>query len=106
MTPELQIITAPGLAVLLIELVKWFVRKAFLKNPEFDFSEVFYFIMTPVMTFLANPLLALIGLSGFEFPTDLMGWAQQLVIVVLSSLFTTLVYNQGLKPLKEYAKNL
>ncbi len=106
MTPELQIITAPGLAVLLLELIKWFIRRVFLKNPEFDFSEAFYLIMTPVMTFLASPLLALIGLSGFEFPTDLIGWLQQLVIVILSSLFTTLVYNQGLKPLKEYARSL
>lgn len=106
MSTELQIITAPGLAVLLLEAVKWFIRKVFLKNPEFDFSEMFYLIMTPVMTFLASPLLSLIGLSGYTFPTDWVGWGQELVVVILSSLFTTLIYNQGLKPLKEYARSL
>jgi len=106
MNIELQVITASGLAVLLLEAVKWFIRKVFLKNPEFDFSEFFYLIMTPVMTFLASPLLALLGISSYTFPTDWVGWGQELVIVILSSLFTTLVYNQGLKPLKEYAKEL
>lgn len=106
MTPELMIITAPGLAVLLIESVKWFIRRVFLKNSEFNFAETFYLIMTPVMTFLAMPLLALLGIGRYTFPTELLGWGQEFLVVILGSLFTTLIYNQGLKPLKEYAKSL
>ena len=106
MNIELQFITAAGLAVLLLEGIKWLVRKVILKNPEFDFSQRFYLIMTPVMTFLAGPALALLAVGKYTFPTDLLSWGQQLVVVILNSLFTTLIYNTSLKPLKDYAKSL
>ena len=106
MAVELQLITALGLAALLVEGAKWVIRTLILKNPEFDFSEKFYFIMTPIMTFVASPLLALLGVATYVFPTDLISWGQELIVVILSSLFTTLIYNTSLKPLKEYARNL
>lgn len=106
MNIELQLITAVGLAALLVEGAKWIIRKVILKNPEFDFSGKFYLVMTPVMTFLATPLLALLGVATYVFPTDLVSWGQEFIVVILSSLFTTLIYNTSLKPLKEYVRNL
>lgn len=106
MNIELQFITAAGLAVLLLEGVKWVIRKLILKDPGFDFSEKFYLILTPVMTYLAGPILAFLGVGEYMFPTDWLMFGQQLVVVVLNSLFTTLVYNTSLKPLKDYAERL
>jgi len=106
MSVELQFITASGLAVLLLEGVKWVIRKLVLKNPEFDFSSKFYLIMTPVMTYLAGPVLALLAIGEYVFPTDWLTFGQQLVVVILNSLFTTLVYNTSVKPLKEYSASL
>lgn len=106
MNIELQFITSAGLAVLLLEGVKWVIRKLILKNPEFDFSEKFYLIMTPVMTYLAGPLLALLAVGTYTFPTDWLSFGQQFLVVILNSLFTTLIYNTSLKPLKDYAERL
>lgn len=99
-------ITLSGaLATLILELIKWVVRKI-KGDPEFDFPTLFYTIMIPVLTFAVGPLLALIGYEGYTFPVDWSGWLMELVRIALGSVVALVGYNAGLRPLKEYNRRL
>jgi hypothetical protein len=97
-----DVITAGALGSLILEAVKWIIRKV-KKDSTYDFTKAFYSVMLPVLTYLSQPLLAFLSVQEYVLPSDWLGWAQQLVVVALSSLASVLVYNATLKPFKEYS---
>lgn len=97
------ILDQAGLGTLLLEGIKYLVR-LLLKNPEYNFPKSFYLIFLPVANVIAGVILAFLGVSGYEYPTDWLAWVKGLVVVLISSLISVLIYNQGLRPLKEYTK--
>lgn len=97
------ILSAGGLATLLLEGVKWLLREYVFKDQAYDFPTWFYTVSIPVLTILVQPLLALLGLSGYTMPTDWMEFSKLVVVTLLSSLVALVGYNKGIKPLKEYA---
>lgn len=91
----------PILASLVLEGVKWLWRKYVVKNMDFDFKPIFYAVIIPFLTFLATWLLGYIGWLP-AIMLDVKGLIQWIVQIVL----TLAVYQLGIKPLKEYKKNL
>ena len=96
-------ITAGGLATLLLEGVKWILRKFW--GAGFDFPEGFYMIAIPTLTFAVKPLLVLLSVGEYTFPAVWSAWLLELVRVLVGSLIALLVYNGGIKPLKAYRKS-
>lgn len=90
-------ISAPLLTTLLIEAIKWVIRKWIVKNPTFDFAPIFYQLAIPFFTACWGIVLGLIGWADpvvFEWQT-LLKWALGIIV-------TLVLYNAGIKPLKEY----
>lgn len=96
-----ELIINGGLAMLLLEMVKWLIRFV-VKKPEFDFTSAFYFVAIPVLNVLVVPLLALLQVGSVTMPTDWISWGRSAVLVLVSSLISLLFYNGGYKRLKEY----
>ena len=94
-------VTAGGVATLFVEFLKWFWRKYIVKNQEYDFSKRFYYVAIPVLSSLAIPLLAFLGVSEYIMPTDWVEFGKYAVLVLLSSLVSSGAYNMSLKPIKE-----
>ena len=91
-------LSAPLLTTLLIEVIKWAVRKI-MKNPTLDFAPIFYNLTIPFFTLCWSIVLGLAGWSepvAFEWQM-LLKWALGIVV-------TLVLYNAGIKPLKEYGK--
>lgn len=100
-----NIITAGALSILIVEGLKWLIRKI-KKNPDFTFSAAFYALVIPVLNAVMPFVLVLIGLFSDD-PILSMGWIpaiQYLVQIFLASLITFLGYNGAIKPLKDYSK--
>ena len=100
-----DIITAGSLTMLLIDGIKWLVRKI-KKNPEFVFPTAFYALVTPLLNAVMPFALVLLGLVSND-PILNMTWVEVLRYIVqifLASLFTFLGYNTAIKPLKDRAK--
>lgn len=91
-----------GLAMLILEGVKFLLRRFIFKNPAYDFPQAFYLIAIPVLNVLCVPLLVLMGVTGVSMPTDWIGWIRSAVLILVSSLVSVLFYSQGVKKLKEY----
>lgn len=94
------LLSAPLLTTLLIEVIKWVLRKFILKNPGFDFAPIFYQYTIPLFNAVFGIGLGAIGLAPevtFEWKT-LLSWAISVVI-------TLVLYNFGIKPLKEYTRS-
>ena len=102
----LNIFVGGGLATLLLEGIKLLLRKFVYKNPEFDFPSNFYLIIIPVLNILLVPLAALLSVEGAIMPTDWLGWGKGIIVVLVQSLVTVLVYENGIKPVKEYSKEM
>jgi hypothetical protein len=100
------ILDQASLAVLLLEGLKYAVR-FILRNPAYDFSKTFYVIILPVMQAVSALLLAVLGVTGYTFPTDWLGYARGIVLMILGSLVSVVVY-QGYKKVRDYipARNL
>jgi hypothetical protein len=91
-----------GMALLILEGIKWLLRLFVFKNPNYDFPPNFYKVAIPVLNILVIPLLALLGVQEVVMPTDWLGWVRGAVLVAVSSLVQVLFYNGGVKRLKEY----
>lgn len=90
------------LAAVILEVLKFVVRKFVLKNPEYDFPRWFYIVALPVLNFTLVPLLALLGFDDYSFPADWSAWALELVRIVIMSVTSSLAFNFGVKPLRDY----
>jgi hypothetical protein len=97
-------ITAGGFTALLLEALKWIIRKWVLKDMEWDFPPEFYTVAIPVLNFAVVPLLALLMVEGYEMPSDWQAWGLTLVQTGVASLISVFGYEKGIKPLKNYAE--
>jgi len=98
----------PGIiSALILELVKWIVRKI-KKNPDFDFSTAFYAVTLAVLNALAPFVLILIGVASTD-PVLSMTWIevlQYVVRVLIGAIVSLGTYAIAIKPLKNYAASL
>ncbi len=97
-----EVLSVTTIAMLVLEGIKWSVRKFVKKDSEYDFSLGFYTIAIPVLNLLLQPFMVWLGL--LEAGAVTLN-AQLLMTVLLESLGTVFVYENTLKPLKEYSKN-
>jgi len=89
------ILTGATLAMLLLEGIKWLVRRW---KPEYEFPVKFYLIALPVLEYATLPLLVIIGVTAGPIIFD---W-KLLVQILVSSLASVFVYNGTVAPLKAY----
>jgi len=99
----MEIVTSGAFATIVLEGIKWVVRKL-KKDMLYDFNPEFYTFMIPVLTYLAVPVLALLDVSGYTLPTDLLAWVKSFVVAILGSAISVLIYNGGIKSLKAYSR--
>jgi hypothetical protein len=92
-----QILTVSTMAMLVLELVKYLVR-FIMKDPNYNFSKMFYALTLPVLQVLVLPLLVFLGVAEGQPSLDL----QYLVVVILETLASVLLYNTTIKKFKEY----
>lgn len=103
---ETVVLTSGVLAAGVLELFKWVYRTWIVKNPGFDFPVKFYAFMLPVLTFLVEPALALLGVGTYTLPTNWQEWLVQLLVVVISSAVALGTYAVGIAPMKEYSRSI
>jgi hypothetical protein len=111
---EMSVLLQSGFATLVLEAIKWVlyvpftwaVRKLF-KAPEFvlNIPIKVYLVLLTILNFLAGPVLALAGFEGFVIPTDWLEFTRELARLLIQTLISVWVYNQGLKPTKEAIAN-
>ena len=91
------VIGAGTLALFVLELVKWVLRKFVLKDPAFEFAPIFYELLVPFLTAGAGWLLGFIGWAApiALDPKVLLQWAVAILIELAA-------YHMGVKPFKEY----
>jgi hypothetical protein len=100
---ETTIITTAGMAILILELVKWIIRKV-KKEPTFVFPEKFYMIALPVLNVLSVPLLALLEIPGVIMPTDWPSFGRLVVTTMLGTLASMIGYDYTLGAMKNNIK--
>lgn len=93
-------ITAGMLASAVIELIKWIWRRFVVKNMEFDFSPMFYAVAIPVLSYVCEIPLAILGMGEYNLPTDWRGWAMKLVAILVASLISMATHQLAFKPMK------
>jgi len=91
--------------LIFIEIIKWIYKKV-TKQPDFSFSLAFYAMLVPILNFLSEPLLFFFGMPGAQLPTNWVLFGQQAAQIAAGSLLSLVLYNAGLKPLKEYGYKL
>lgn len=100
-------LSAAGLTTLLVQFIKWAVRKI-KKDPEYNLPGIFYIVGVPVSNALMPFLLFLLGVATND-PVLFMTWQQVLSYVIriaLGSLVSLVAYSGGVKPLNDYRKSL
>jgi hypothetical protein len=107
MNPVELAIGVGGLTILLVEFIKWVVRKYIVKDPEYSLPPVFYMVGVPVsnalMPFVAVYLLGL-PMTDPILGMGVVGVIQYVLRVGIASLLSFLGYNDVLKPLNDYRK--
>jgi len=93
-----------GVALLILEGIKWLLRFFIFKDGEFDFHPNFYKVAIPVLNILVIPFLAWLGIEQVQMPTDWLGWVKGAILVAVSSLVQVLFYDSGIAKFKEYRK--
>jgi hypothetical protein len=103
----MDIITAGALSSLLLEGIKWLIRKFILKNPLFDFSFQFYGIVLPLLNAIMPYLLFWLGLITSDpiLSLDFTGVIKYLLKIFLGSAIAVFVNTTVNKPIKEYIRN-
>lgn len=92
---------------LLIEFIKWVVRKITGK-PDFDLPTLFYTIAIPVINALVPFLFFWLGFKTTDpiVSMALPDVGRYILLVAFSSFVSVVGYQQGVKPLKEYERKL
>lgn len=96
------IVTGASFASLVLEGVKQLLRLIPALGKDFDFPTKFYLIVLPVLQVLVSPVLVYLGMVDGALTLD---W-KSVVVVLIQSLVSVVIYNQGIKPLKEYYTRL
>lgn len=96
------IVTAGGVATLVLQGIKWLWRKFVVKDMLYNFPAWFYALTVPVLNILVVPVLAFIGFSGFTMPVDWVGWIRGIVQVLIGTAVSFFAYNEAVKPFNDY----
>jgi len=99
-------LSASTLTMLLFELAKFVVAKL-TKKPDFNFEPIVFAVGVPVLNALMPFFLVyVLGVTVTDpiLSYTVVGVLRYAVIVALQSVASFLGYDQGIKPLKEYAK--
>lgn len=96
------VVTSATVATLLLEGIKGLVRLIQEKQgkPVTEFPMKFYYFLLPVLSFVAEPLLALIGFTEYKVPADWHGWVLELVRVMVTALVSVMLYENSIAKLK------
>ncbi len=100
-----DILTVGSLTTLVVEFLKWVVRKV-MKQPELNFHPLVYAVALPLVGALVPFALYWLGFS-VDSPVLSMEWLELLkyaVSVVLTSIVAVFGYNTVLKPSKVYVQ--
>jgi hypothetical protein len=98
-----QIVTTAGVVILIIEGIKWLVRKI---NPSQEFMPIFYVVITPILNAVVPYALLWLGLSvDVPIVGSVLDLVKYIVLAVLGALLSFIGYNTGVKPIKEFAKS-
>lgn len=100
MEPEPTLLTAAMLAPFLLEAFKYLWRRFVAKDPEFDFSKLFYSMAVPFSTLVSQLVVGYLGWA--EMPNVSASYVIQWLLGILVTLGT---YHLTIKPFKEYEPN-
>ncbi len=93
----IEFLTVPTIAVLLIELVKAFIRKVIKKDDAYKFQKEFYLFALPLAEVVAPFILERLGYPDVAILT----WSWTVVVdVFIRSLASIFVYEGAYKKLK------
>jgi hypothetical protein len=94
-------ISSAALAVYLVELLKQFLAWV-TKNPGFEFTPKAMAALLVVANAVSVLILAVLGVDGYQLPTDWVTWAKTLVVAVLGALVSSALYVLGYAPFKVF----
>jgi drug/metabolite transporter (DMT)-like permease len=94
-------ITSAALAVYLVELLKKAIA-VLTSNPNFEFSPKAMAALLVLANAVAVLILALLGVDGYNLPTDWVSWAKALVVAILGALVSSALYVVGYVPFKQF----
>lgn len=103
----MNVLTASTLSTLLLEGLKWLIR-TIKKDPNYNFPVKFYAALLPIINAAAFQVLYFLGL---ETTNPILGMTaveiiRYVVILILSSVTSVVVYELGINPVKTYAREL
>lgn len=99
-----SILTPAALAMYMLELLKEFWQKVVAKDETYEFPPKVIAALLVLFNFAATVVLALLGLEGYELPTDWTLALKTLLLAILSAVVSSTLYVTGLKPFKAYVK--
>jgi len=95
----------PGvLAAALWEALKWFIRMYVVKNPDWSLQVKWNLAIVAILSYLITPLMALLGMGSYSFPTDWLEFVRQLLILVLQVTVGMTLHAIALRPASTMAK--
>jgi hypothetical protein len=95
------VFSAATVAMLLLEGIKWVVRKV-KKSPNYDFPVKFYVFMLAVLNMPSALVLAFLGVDGYVVPTDWTSWIKILILTALQAGAQMFEYETTLSRFKSY----
>jgi len=96
-------ITSAALSVFLVEGLKQLVAKA-TGNPNFEFPPKVLAALLVLANAVAVLLLAILGVDGYNLPTDWISWAKALLVAILGALVSSGLYVIGYKSFKAFSQ--
>lgn len=94
-------VTSAALAVYLMELLKKFLS-LITKNPGFEFTPKVMLALLVVANAVAVLILAVLGVEGYQLPTDWVMWTKTLIVAVLGALVSSALYVVGYAPFRAF----
>ena len=100
----------PAVASLLLEAVKYIVRRYFVMDMDYQFPMNVYYVLLPLCQVLVAPVLLYAGLiqalpEYMSNISSLQDFAKILVSVGIQSLLSVIVYGTGVAPFKREGRN-
>jgi fatty-acid desaturase len=99
-----DVLSPAALGMLMLEALKELWRKFVAKDPFYEFPPKVLAVLLVTLTYLAVPLLALLGVGDYQLPTDWVDFVRQLVVTILTAIVASALYVTGLRPFRMYAR--
>lgn len=99
-----DVLTPAALGMMLLEGLKELWRKFVAKDPFYEFPPKVLAVLLVAFTYLAVPLLALLGVGEYQLPTDWVEFARGLVVAILTAIVSSALYVVGLRPFRMFAR--